>query len=376
MQWNFGAIIDYISDLISPGTSLSSAHTAMVKNLINSVIGGIAIDFPITELRVPDKYIRTVADYSTGTVTATSGSAALVGDSTVWTYAMIGRKIRINGESVYYTVVNVSANTALVLDRPYIGTTTAALTYNIFENSFDLPSEIGATGWVKGCYDPAIGNREVVERDWDYIERLDPSLQHTGEVESWALIGNKQIREPYGTTNLVADATTSTTTVVDAALAATADDAYKDWILVNVTRAKTAKITGYVASTKTLTLEEAIAGQTTADAFYLLKDAPQITFYRRPSTEKDLLLKGYEAPDKLFSLYDVPVLSEDFLDLIAASVLVLYWNKDANALSVWSALAEKEEKALKSKYARKIGSRQREHSFNRRGREITIAVQD
>jgi hypothetical protein len=376
MQWNFGAIIDYISDIISPGVPLSDAHTAMVKNLINGSQGGIAVSFPITELKVPDQFIRTVADYATGTVTATDNSAALVGDSTVWTYQMIGRKIQISGESVYYTVVNVTSNTALTLDRPYNGTTTAALTYNLFENSYDIPDEIGATGWVKGVYDPAIGNRETTEKDWDYIESLDPSLQHTGEIEHWALIGNKNIREPYGTTYYGADAGTTTTSVIEASASGAVDDYYKDWSLVNVTRGKTAKITAYVASTHTFTLEEAIAGQTTADEFFLYKNAPQITFYRRPNTEKDLLIKGYKAPERLINLYDIPALSEDFLDLIAADVLTIYYNKDATQQAIWSAVSEREEAKLKSKYARKVGSRQRDHSFNKRGREMTIAVQD
>ncbi|MEA3493352.1 MAG: hypothetical protein U9R38_03075, partial [Candidatus Margulisiibacteriota bacterium] len=191
MQWNFGEIIDYISDIISPGVSLSTAHTAMVKNLINVSISDVAVDFPINDLKVPDQYVRTVADYSDETLTATDGSKTLTGDSTVWTYKMIGRKIRIDDGDAYYIIDDVPSATEITLDRFYNGDGGAALEYNIFENSYDIPTVIGATGWVKNIIDPSQTGNPAEEENWDWIEAQDPTLQHTGTVERFALIGNK-----------------------------------------------------------------------------------------------------------------------------------------------------------------------------------------
>lgn len=373
MQWNFGSIIDYISDIISPGVPLSSAHTVFIKNLINVSISNAAITFPINELKLPDHYVRTVADYSTGTITATNGSAAVSGSATTaWDYKMIGRKISIDSERVYYTVIDVTAVNALVLDRVYNGTGGAGLSYNIFENSYDLPTEIGATGWIKGVFDLARNYWPIDPVAWDWIDEQDPSLQQTGQVEKYSLIGNKNIREPFGTTNYAADASTNTTEIIEASLKSAVDDYYIDWTLVNVTRGKTSKVIDYVGSTYKLTLEEAIAGQVATDTFYLLKAAPQITFYRRPTTVKDYLVKGYKATPKLLNLYDIPLLSEDFLDWIAADVLATYYIKDALLGPKWEGVAKKSLEMLMSKYAKKTDSRQKEGRYTRTGRMITF----
>lgn len=375
MQWNLGAIIDYISDIISPGVPLSDAHTAFVKNLINSSASGIAITFPINELKLPDQYIRAVADYAIGTVTATDGSTTVTGSgTTAWDYKMIGRKISIDGERTYYTVVDVTGAHTLILDRAYNGTGGAGLAYNIFENSFDLPEDIGATGWIKGVFDPDQNYSDIEEVSWDWIDTQDPSLQSTGQVEKYALIGNKNIREPFGTTNYTAAAATTTTSVAVASLKSDDDDYYNGWTLVNVTQGKTCKIIDSVCTpTGVLTLEEAIAGQTSGDEFYLLKSAPQITFYRRPATVKDYLVKGYKATPKLLNLYDVPVLSEDFLDLIAYQVLAQYYAKDAAGLGrMWEAAASEKLDSLKSKYSRKTDSRQREGAYRKSGRTFSF----
>jgi len=376
MQWNFGAIIDYIADLIAPGVPLSEAHTTLVKNLINVSASNIAITFPINELKLPDHCVRTVDDYAVGTVTATSGSATVTGSATTaWTYKMIGRKISIDGERIYYTVVDVSAVNTLVIDRVYNGTGGAGLSYNIFENSYDLPEEIGATGWIKGVFDPSRNYWEIGEESWDWIDHQDPSLQITGQVEKYALIGNKIIREPFGTTNYAADALTTTTTVIKSTLKSSEDDYYNGWTLINITRGKTSKIIDYVGSTHTLTLEEAIADQTAGDSFYILKQAPQITFYRRPSTVKDYIVKGYKAVPKLLNLYDIPIISEDFLDLIAAQVLTIYYGKDPLSV-IWAAAAKESLEMLQSKYSRKTDSRQREGMYKKTGRMISFKIQE
>lgn len=375
MQWNFGAIIDYISDCITPGVPLSAAHTTLVKNLINSSVGGIAITFPINELKLPDHYVRTVLDYATGTVTATDGIATVTGATTAWNYKMIGRKISIDSERAYYTIVDVSAADTLILDRVYNGTGGAGLAYNIFENSFDLPEGIGATGWIKGVFDPSRNSQEIDEVSWDWIDYQDPSLQSTGQVDKYALIGNKVIREPFGTTNYAADASTTTTTVIESTLKSAEDDYYNDWTLVNVTRGKTSKVIDYTGATTTLTLEEAIAGQVATDEFYLLKQAPQITFYRRPNTVKDYLVKGYKATPKLLNLYDIPLLSEDFLNLITAQVLAVYFQKDVTGLGkIWKASVNDALEMLKGKYARKTDSRQREGVYKKTGRTISMEI--
>lgn len=75
-------------------------------------------------------------------------------------------------------------------------------------------------------------------------------------------------------TTYTADSGTNTTTIVDAALVNYGPNGYFiGWDVVNSTRSSgEVKITGYTASTGTLTLTSAIASQTTGDSYTLSKD--------------------------------------------------------------------------------------------------------
>lgn len=71
-----------------------------------------------------------IADYTTGGIlTATNGSTAIVGTTTVWTAAMAGRHLRITdsdtankGDGQWYEIASVESATALTLVSPYEGT--------------------------------------------------------------------------------------------------------------------------------------------------------------------------------------------------------------------------------------------------------------
>lgn len=73
----------------------------------------------------------TVADYTTGGVrVATNGSKNIEGTATVWTSQMAGRWLRItdgnnttSGDGEWYEIDEVSSGTAVVLVRPYQGST-------------------------------------------------------------------------------------------------------------------------------------------------------------------------------------------------------------------------------------------------------------
>lgn len=79
-------------------------------------------------------------DYTTGTITATNGSTAIVGDSTVWTSAMTGRMILLP-DGYPYRIASVAGNTSLTLENYYQGTTTAGATYTIGEIP-EIPLEL------------------------------------------------------------------------------------------------------------------------------------------------------------------------------------------------------------------------------------------
>jgi hypothetical protein len=74
---------------------------------------------------------RKAADYSTGTVSVTQGSASVTGSGTSWSANVdAGMLLSVAGGEVY-VVQSVGGNTALTLDRPYLGATAAAQAYTL-----------------------------------------------------------------------------------------------------------------------------------------------------------------------------------------------------------------------------------------------------
>jgi hypothetical protein len=93
--------------------------------------------------------LRTQAEYTTGTVAATIGSATLTGTNTLWNTnndftvknVRVGGKIVINSESDVYDVTAVGSNTSITLADAYIGATAAGLSYLYFEDEYDLATD-------------------------------------------------------------------------------------------------------------------------------------------------------------------------------------------------------------------------------------------
>jgi len=106
---------------------------------INATVDQVVDYRPWKWLEKSYRFVLT-APYSTGTVTVTNGSNAVTGASTVWTSGMTGRKFRTQNSGVEYTFTYVSA-TSGTLDRVYSGDSDSLLTYTIYEDTYDLPSD-------------------------------------------------------------------------------------------------------------------------------------------------------------------------------------------------------------------------------------------
>lgn len=94
-------------------------------------------------------YVVTHAEYSTGTVAATQGSATVTGTSTVWTTnndqgqpnARAGGKIVINGTQNVYEVTAVGGAGSMTISPVYSETTDTGMTYRYFEDEYALESD-------------------------------------------------------------------------------------------------------------------------------------------------------------------------------------------------------------------------------------------
>lgn len=85
-------------------------------------------------------YADIVNSYDTGTVSITDGATAVTGASTVWTSAMVGRKIVVGLDGYSYTISAVGSATGLTLDLAYNGggEDASGTTYKIYQDEYTL----------------------------------------------------------------------------------------------------------------------------------------------------------------------------------------------------------------------------------------------
>lgn len=71
------------------------------------------------------------ADHTTGTVTVKNNSKTVVGSTTAWTKAMVGRKFRVDADGDVYKIESVDSATLLTLTREYQGTGGSGKSYTV-----------------------------------------------------------------------------------------------------------------------------------------------------------------------------------------------------------------------------------------------------
>jgi hypothetical protein len=114
-----------------------------------------------------------VADYSTGTIAVTNGSAIIVGSGTTFTKAMVGRWFSITdptepGQGYWYRVLTFTDTTHLTLYSSYQGSTGSGYTYVIGESP-EIPEE-GHMALVQGVtadFYSNLKNDEATSSRWE-----------------------------------------------------------------------------------------------------------------------------------------------------------------------------------------------------------------
>ena len=82
------------------------------------------------------------APYSTGTVSITNGTAALVGLGTVWDVSWYGRRIRFGNSNLDYTVSSINTPTSITLAQPVnLGASLVGASYVIYQDTYLYPDD-------------------------------------------------------------------------------------------------------------------------------------------------------------------------------------------------------------------------------------------
>ena len=109
--------------------SLSAVFTINIDGVVRDAPWDIGADEFAASAHF--RSIGTVANYTTGSVTATNGSAVVSGATTSWQSANRGRGDRITIDSVDYTILSVTSETSLLLTSPFGGASGAGKSYTI-----------------------------------------------------------------------------------------------------------------------------------------------------------------------------------------------------------------------------------------------------
>ena len=149
----------YPGDVVVLDTANSSATNICVKtsntsddvdvygvvaaHIANDGYGEIVIDGPVDNLRADgntnisagDELAvidgSTYADYTTGTITVTNGSGAVVGSGTTFTAAMVGRYLYIDSATTKYRIATYTDATHITVTPVYNEATGAGVSYTI-----------------------------------------------------------------------------------------------------------------------------------------------------------------------------------------------------------------------------------------------------
>lgn len=110
---------------------------------------------------------RKLADYATGTVTATNGSTTVTGAGTLWLANVdVGMLLQIGGAGPCYVVKSVDSNTQITLKEAFQGATAGGLAYALkllgtaVVPSSNFPAQFGGVAAV--AFWAVVGNRLVV----------------------------------------------------------------------------------------------------------------------------------------------------------------------------------------------------------------------
>ena len=119
--------------LSAPGVS-----TDLLDEWLSARYGFILDHYPWKGLEL-ETVIESTAAYSTGTVSLTEGSNAVVGTGTVFTSGLTGMQFRAQGDAAIYTFTFVDGTDG-TLDRNYEGQSNALAGYWIFQGEYSLPA--------------------------------------------------------------------------------------------------------------------------------------------------------------------------------------------------------------------------------------------
>ena len=240
-------------------------------------------------------FVGTIASHPTTTSIVLDSAANFGKGQPVWV---------VSSTHAERTVIS-SISTATLTVSPALSETYADGDYVVREY-WDLPQDYFQMFNVRDMTHEE--QATIIHRSPHKFDFQFPAYTNMAKPKDYLIYG----KDLYEETGYTAGAGTNTTTVVCSTLDNATDDYYNGWLLVNITRSLQARVTDYVASTKTITLEKAITAQVTTDTFLLRKDMYRLYFDMLMDKARKYILKYYKWPKTLVNDYDIPEMDPTF----------------------------------------------------------------
>ena len=277
----------------------------------------------VYELNMPwmkkEGYISLKASYSTGTLTATTGSKTLTGSGTTWLRAMEGQKIIITDGTdgdVVYRLNDYSSATGFTLDTDYISAGGAGLSYAIYYDKYTLPKDFKTlfimqdVDMLKDYYNDdnyllSTAYTDGKPREMKFLGLSDKAYYDTGTLAITTLL----------------KAVVGTSTAFD-------DTMVGRYIQIG-TYGRLYKITA-VASTTELTIDKAYGGDTQTAAVFKIDPSglQEVRFHSAPSTAQIIPYTYWQKYERLVEDADIAPLSSDSV-LVLGGIFYWYQNIDS-----------------------------------------------
>ena len=139
----------------------------------------------------------TLAEFTTGTVTATNGDKTIAHSATGFTAVMVGRKFKTAEDDTIYTIAYRASTSSLELDQDYVGTGGSGLSFSIYEDTYDLPPDFQELISITSPVGPGKGLKQI------------PASEMYGE--KWMLTPSTPIEYTIRPTNSKDDSVTAIT---------------------------------------------------------------------------------------------------------------------------------------------------------------------
>ena len=268
----------------------------LVKRMVNHALNRVFCyhDFPYY---LGEGVIKTINDYSTGTVSITTDSATITGSGTTWTSAMVGRKIRFNGKYPYYRIKTFTSTTELILEQPVQETTDTAATYIIYQDEYRLDADVDKYKLIR----QAQNNRILLSLHPSRFDEAYPMPKSYSDPTMEIMSGTKL--DTYSTGTLSGTVNTSVLTGSSTVWTGVEGLGRMSRIRVgnNVYTVKS------VDSNTQITIYEILTASIAASTSYVIDLSNLVVqVYQIPNAQRLLYYRKFRLPTPLVHDYDLP----------------------------------------------------------------------